>query len=48
MTNEQMKQFANCFCKNTCSCDKMFECDCNNASCTQLANFLIDIKNIQL
>ncbi len=43
---KKMKIFANAFCKNSCSEDKMFECDCYNKSCVQLANFLIDIKNI--
>lgn len=46
MTKDKMKLIANAFCKNSCSENKMYECDCHGKSCIQLANFLVDIKNV--
>jgi hypothetical protein len=48
MNKEQMKKFANAFCRNTCGADKMFECDCFQTSCEELAFYLSDVKDILL
>lgn len=48
MTREEMKSLANAFCTNSCSEKEMYECNCFDTSCVQLANYLVDIHNNEL
>lgn len=43
-----MKKFANAFCRSTCGDDKMFECDCFQTSCEELACYLLEIRAVLL
>jgi hypothetical protein len=46
MTKQQMKKCADAFCVGACGRDKMFECDCFQTSCYELAEYLLKMRDL--